>query len=142
MEKGKRRAFIKQRATARKRQEGGLPNKGTSSVNPSTKRKLSEKIDCPPKKPKVMKVATVSATTDPKKSPLVRKDKGLMTGQVPVAEKHPILFHEDSQYALEQLLSIIKDDDYEALSNHAAEAMGETGLFSIAQVHPFPSFFR
>ena len=87
-------------------------------------------------------MATVGATTDPKKPPLVGKGKGLMTSQVPVAEKCPILLHEDFQYVLKQLLSIIKDDDYEDLSNHIAKAMGETGLFSIAQVHPFPSFFR
>ena len=39
-----------------------------------------------------------------------------------------------SKYALEQLLSIIIVDDYEDLSNHATEAMGEIGLFFIAQV--------
>lgn len=141
MEEGKRRAFIKQQVVVRKKQEGGLPNKGTGSVNPSTKRKLLEKTDRPPKKPKVTKVATVDATTDPKKPPLVRKGKGLMISQVPVAEKRPVLFREDFQYVLKQLLSIIKDDDSEDLSNHTAEAMGETGPFSIAQVHSFPSFF-
>ena len=100
MEEGKRRAFIKQQVAARKKQEGGLPNKGTGSVNPSTKRKLSEKTDCPPKKPKVTEVVTISATTDPKKPPLVGKGKGLMTGQVPVTEKHPVLLREDFQYVL------------------------------------------
>lgn len=55
-----------------------------------------------------------------------------MTGLVPVTEKLPILVHEDSKYALEQLLSIITADDYEDLSNHTTEAMGEMGLFSIA----------
>lgn len=99
MEKGKRRAFIKQVA-ARKKQKGGLPNKGTGLVNPSTKRKLSKKTSCHPKKPKVTKVATVSVTTDPNKPALVEKDKGLMTGQVLVAEKCPVLLREDSQYVL------------------------------------------
>ena len=55
-----------------------------------------------------------------------------MTGSVPSAEKPPILLREDSKYALEQFLSIITVDDYEDLSNHTTEAIGETGLFCIA----------
>ena len=68
-----------------------------------------------------------------------------MTGSVLVAEKPPVLLREDFKYALEQLSSIITTDDYEDLSNHATKAMGETGLFSIAQVttsiHFLFSFF-
>ena len=55
-----------------------------------------------------------------------------MTGSVSITEKPPVLLREDSKYALEQLSSIITIDDYEDLSNHATDAMGETGLFSIA----------
>ena len=36
------------------------------------------------------------------------------------------------------LSSIIKDEDYEDLGNHATEAMGESGLFGLAQVHNRP----
>ena len=61
------------------------------------------------------------------------KGKGLMMGLIPITEKPPVLFCEDSKYALEQLSSIITADDYEDLSNHTTEAMGETRLFSIAQ---------
>jgi len=50
-----------------------------------------------------------------------------MTGSVPSAEKPPVLLCEDSKYALEQLSSIITVDNYEDLSNHATEAMRETG---------------
>ena len=57
-----------------------------------------------------------------------------MTSSVLVTEKPPVLLREDSKYALEQLSSIITADDYEDLSNHATETMGETGFFSIAQV--------
>ena len=57
-----------------------------------------------------------------------------MKGPDTVAEKPLILLHEDSKYALEKLVSIISTDDYKDLSNHATEAMGETGLFCIAQV--------
>ena len=56
-------------------------------------------------------------------------------------EKPPVLLHEDSKYALEQLSSIIIIDDYKDLSNHATEAMRETGLFSIAQVTVSIPFF-
>ena len=57
-----------------------------------------------------------------------------MKGLDIVPEKPPILLREDSKYALEKLASIISVDDYEDLGNHATEAMGETGLFCIAQV--------
>ena len=57
-----------------------------------------------------------------------------MMGFAPTTEKVPILLHEDSKYALEQLSSIITTDDYEDLSNHTTEAMAETGLFCITQV--------
>ena len=62
------------------------------------------------------------------------KGKGFMKGPTPVAEKPPVLLREDSKYALYKLSSIITSYDYEDLSNHATEAMGETGLFNIAQV--------
>ena len=60
--------------------------------------------------------------------------KGLMKGPVPVAEEQLVLFCEDSSYSLKQLSSIIKEDNYSDLGNHATEAMGGTGLFSLAQV--------
>ena len=49
-------------------------------------------------------------------------------------EKPLVLLYEDSNYALEKLSSIILSNDNEDLSNHATEAMRETGLFCIAQV--------
>ena len=63
-----------------------------------------------------------------------------MTGHVPITEKLLVLVREDSKYALKQLSSIITTADYEDLSNHATEAMEETGLFSIAQVTVSVSF--
>ena len=57
-----------------------------------------------------------------------------MMGQVPTDEKRLILLREDPQYALKQLSSIITSKDYEDLGNHSNEAIGETGLFSLAQV--------
>ena len=63
-----------------------------------------------------------------------------MTSHFLITEKPPVLFRKDSQYAQEQLSSIITAGDYEDLSNHTTEAMGKTGLFSIAQVTVSISF--
>ena len=49
-------------------------------------------------------------------------------------EKPPPLLRDDSKFALEKLSSIITTEDYEDLGNHSTEAMGETGLFAVAQV--------
>lgn len=92
-----------------------MPPKVGGQANLSTKRKSSVKTDCPPKKPKVALESAVGLQAEAKKTatpPVQRKGKALMTGHVPVTEKPP--------------------NDYEDLSNHATEAMGETGLFSIA----------
>ena len=103
-------------------------------------------MDHPPKKPKVVTGSTVGETPATSKlppKPCRGKGKGLMKGVNPVRKKCLILLHEDSGYALKQLSSNIKDDDYKDLENHATEAMGETGLFSLTQVClsvPFPLF--
>lgn len=74
--------------------------------------------------------------------PYYRKGKGLMMTQGPIITNcHPPLLREDSCYAIRQLLSIIKDNDYEDLGNPATEAIGETGLFSLAQVCAHPHSF-
>ena len=120
MEDSKRRAFIKQQATAKKKLEGSLPPKVMGKV---AKRKPSKKADHPPKKPKVV--------------------LGLIVGETPTTVKLPPSFRKDSQYALKQISSIIKDEDYEDLGNHTIEAIGETGLFSLVQVclsAPLPLF--
>ena len=119
-----------------------MPPKGTSPINPFTKRKPSDKIARPPKKPKVVTRSTVKEIPDSNKLtplPRPRKGKGVMTGQGPVTEKRPVLLSEDSRYAIKQLSSIIKDDDYKDLGNHATEAMGETGIFSLTW-YANPSF--
>ena len=58
--------------------------------------------------------------------------KGLMIPPPSSQKKPPVLLREDPKYALEKLSSIICFEDYEDLGNHSTEAMGETGLFSIA----------
>ena len=135
MDATKRMAYIKQQAIMKKQVEG--TSKGTSSSNPSTKRKPQEKMDRPPKKPKTAPETVVGLKVEIKKTvtPIeIGRGKGLMKGLDTVAEKPLVLLHKDSKYALEKLVSIISTDDYEDLSNHATEAMGETRLFCIAQV--------
>ena len=51
-----------------------------------------------------------------------------------ILEKPPVLLREDFKNALEQISSIISTEDYEDLGNHSTEAMGEFGLFAVAQV--------
>ncbi|XP_050259239.1 uncharacterized protein LOC126704273 [Quercus robur] len=56
-----------------------------------------------------------------------------MTAPDSKQERPPSLLRDDSKYALEKLSSIITAEDYEDLGNHSTEAMGETGLFAVAQ---------
>ena len=109
--------------------------KRTGSANSSTKRKQSEKTVRLPIKAKTVLEFVVRLTVETKKmiTPLGQgRGKGLMTGLTFITEKPPVLLREDSKYTLEQLSSIIIADDYKNLSNHATEAMGKRGLFSIA----------
>ena len=111
--------------------------KGTGSSNPSTKRKQLPKGDRPAKKPKVPLEPVVGLMAKGAKTVTQVKQgvgKGLMKAPSTTQDKPPVLIHEDSKHALEQLSSIISSEDYEDLSNHSTEAMGETGLFVIAQV--------
>ena len=103
MEDRRRRAYIKQQVTARKKE-------GTGTSNLSTKRKLVDKTNRLPKKPKVM-VGPIEVTRTETKlpppievtrtetklppPPVYGKGKGLMMGQVPADEKRLILLCED-----------------------------------------------
>ena len=60
--------------------------------------------------------------------------KGLIQAPPVSEEKPPPLLRDDSKFALEKLSSKISAEDYEDLGNHSMEAMGETGLFAVAQV--------
>ena len=62
------------------------------------------------------------------------RSKDLMVPPPDSQKKPPVLLREDPKYTLEKLSSIIGNEDYEDLGNHSTEAMGETDLFSIAQV--------
>ena len=98
------------------KQQGGQTSKGLSSTNPSSKRKQPKKGDRHPlKKPKIFPKPIVGLEVKGKKTVTklgLGKGKGLMMGLDQSAKKAPILFREDSKYALEQFLSIITINDY------------------------------
>ena len=133
MDNAKRRALIKSQAVKQK-ESGEVVPKGTA---PSTKRKPSSKSDRPHKQQKVSLEPVVGLMAEGVKTVTPVKygsGKGLMKAPSTSQEKPPPLLRDDSKFALEKLSSIISSEDYEDLGNHSTEAMGETGLFAIAQV--------
>jgi len=137
MDDAKRRALIKTQAAKRK-ESGDVAPKGTALL---IKRKQPSKGDHPLKQQKVPLEPVVGLMAECVKTVTPTKHgsgKGFMKALSTNQEKPPSLLCDDSKYALEQLSSIIMSEDYEDLGNHSTEAMGETGLFAIAQV----IFFR
>ena len=118
--------------------------KGTA---PSIKRKPSSKSDRPHKQQKVPLEPVVGLMAEGAKTVTPTKQgsgKGLIKAPSTSQEKPPPLLRDDSKFALEKLSSIISSEDYEDLGNHLTEAMGETGLFTVAQVtfiHRFESVY-
>ena len=108
-----------------------MVHKGTA---PSIKRKPPSKFDCLLKQQKVsldgLMVEGAKTVTPVKHG----SGKGLMKAPSTSQKKPPPFLRDDSKFALEKLSSIISSEDYEALGNHSTEAMGETGLFAVAQV--------
>ena len=118
---------------------------GTGSSKPSTKSRLLSKGDHAPKKPKVSLEPVIGLMAKGVKMVTPAKHgagKGLMIPPPGSQKRPPVLLREDPKYALKKLSSIITSEDYEDLGNHSTEAMGETGLFSIAQVSVRRTFAR
>ena len=135
MEDAKRRAAIRNQAAKRKETDEGAM--GTGSSRPSAKKRLLLKGDCAPKKQKVSTELVIGLMVEGNKTVTPAKHgggKGLMVPPLGRQKKQLVLLREDPKYALGKLSSIIGNEDYEDLGNHSMEAMGETGLFSIAQV--------
>ena len=134
MEDAKRKAAIKNKAAKRKETDEGAM--GTGSSRPSAKRPML-KVDRAPKKQKVSTEPVISLMAEGNKTVTPAKPgdgKGLMVPPSDSQKKPPVFLREDPKYALGKLSSIIGSEDYEDLGNHSTEAMGETGIFSIAQV--------
>ena len=133
MEDAKRRALIKSQAVKKKESGEEVP-KGSA---PSSKRKLTSKPDRPFKQPKVSLEPVVGLMAEAAKTVTPTKHgtgKGFMKAPDTKQERPPPLLRDDSKFVLEKLSSIITAEDYEDLGNHSTEAMGETGLFAVAQV--------
>ena len=151
MDDAKRRAAIRSKATKNKETDEGVM--GTGSSRPLAKRPMP-KVDRAPKKQKVSTEPVIGLMAKGKKTVTPAKPGGgkdLMVPPPGSQKKPPVLLREDPKYALGKISSIIRSKDYEDLGNHSTEAMGETGLFSIAQVRvrryssfyfPLLSFFN
>ena len=110
---------------------------GMGSSKLFAKKRPLPKGDRAPKKQKVSSEPVLGLMAEGTKTVTPAKhggSKGLMIPHLGSQKKPPVLLREDPKYALEKLLSIIGNEDYEDLGNHSTEAMGETGLFSMAQV--------
>ena len=144
MDNTKKRALIKSQVTKQKKSGEVVVPMGTV---PSIKRKQSSKSDRPQKQQKVPLEPVVGLMAEGAKTVTPVKHgsgKGLMKGPSTSQEKPPPLLRDNSKFALEKLSSIISSEDYEDLGNHSTEAMGETGLFAVAQVtfiHQFESVY-
>ena len=135
MEDVKRRVAIRVQVTKRKETDEGAM--GTGSSKPSAKKRPLPKGDRAPKKQKVSTEPVIGLMAEGNKMVTSAKHGGGKCLMVPPpgSQKKPsVLLREDPKYALGKFSSIIGSEDYEDLSNHSTEAMGETGLFSIAQV--------
>ena len=137
MDDAKRRAMIKSLAVEQKKTGEVVVPKGLGS---SAKRKQPPKFDRPHKQQKVPLEPVVGLMAEGAKTVTPAKHgsgKGLMQTLPVSEEKPPPLLRDDSKFALEKLSSIISTEDYEDLGNHSTEAMGETGMFAVAQVTLF-----
>ena len=135
MDIAKRRALIRSNAAKNRAANATEPKEATVSA----KRKQPSKGDRSPKKPKVPLEPVVGLMAEGAKTVTPKKHgagKGLMKGPSSELKKPPPLLRDDAGYALEKLSSLLTSEDYEDLGNHSTEAMGETSLFSIAQVSP------
>ena len=104
---------------------------------PSIKRKPPSKSNRPLKQQKVFLELVIGLMAEGAKTVTPIKHgsgKGLIKAPSISQEKPPPLLRDDSKFALEKLSSIISSEDYKDLGNHSTEAMGETGLFAVAQV--------
>ena len=135
MEDAKRRAAIRNQAVKKKETDEGAMGMGSS--RPSAKKRPLLKGDHASKKQKVSSEPVIDLMVEGNKTVTSAKQgggKGLMVPPSGSQKKSSVLLREDPKYALGKLSSIIGSEDYEDLKNHSTESMGETGLFSIAQV--------
>ena len=135
------------RATiARRKEEKEKGKEGVSSSAPKVvgkgvpKKKADEKDDRPPKK-----VSAAPGDKLPKKSlppkPSHGADKGLMMTSGPITQGSVHHLRAHKEHAVEVIKSIIKDTDMDPCVEHMTEELGASGLFDLAWVRLFFSFF-
>ena len=134
MDDAKRRELIRSQA-AKKKESGDVASTATVTKNPFVKKKPVPKGDRQAKKPKFYLEPIVGLMVEGKTVTLVKHEagKGFIKAPSTIPEKSPVLLRKDSKHALEQISSIISIEDYEDLGNHSMEAIGESGLFVVAQ---------
>ena len=132
--------------TAYRKEEKEKGKEGVSSSAPKVvgkgvpKRKADEKDNCPPKK-----VFAAPRDKPPKNSsppkPSHGADKGLMMTSGPITQGSVHRFRAHKEHAVEVIKSIIKDTDVDPCVEHITEELGASGLFDLAWVRLFFSFF-
>ena len=132
--------------TARRKNEKEKEKEGVSSSAPKVvgkgvpKRKADGKDNRPPKK-----VSAAPGDKLPKKSlppkPSHGADKGLMTMSGPITQGSVLCLHAYKEHVVEVIKSIIKDTDVDPCVEHMTEELGASGLFDLAWVCLFFSFF-
>ena len=132
--------------TARRKEEKEKGKEGLSSSAPKVvgkgvpKRKADGKDNRPPKK-----VSAAPEDKLPKKSlppkPSHGADKGLMTTSGPITQGSVLRLRAYKEHTVEVIKSIIKDTDVDPCVEHMTEELGASGLFDLAWVRLFFSFF-
>ena len=132
------------RAVAAHKKEEEKTKVGESSSAPkaigkgAAKRKADRKDERPSKK-----VSVIPGEKLPKKPSLLKHGvgKGLMMTPGPITQdsKHRLLTHKD--YAIKMFESIIKDKDADPCVGQATGELGNSGLYDLAWVSIFHSFF-
>lgn len=103
-----------------------------------SKWKVDGKDDRPSKK---MSITPGEGLPKKPSPPKHRAGKGLITtsGLVIQETDYCLLTHKD--YTVEIMESIIKDKDVDPCAKQGTEELGSSGLFDLAQVHPFSISF-
>ena len=85
---------------------------------------------------------TLHPSETPSRPTLVERPRALGRGKGPFTPPKPPLLMNDATYAMEQVMSIIKEEDINDCDEYALTTIGESRLHDLAKVFPLhPSFF-
>ena len=77
----------------------------------------------------------------PSRSASIKHPRAPGRGNGPFTPPKPPLLINDDTYAVERVMSIIKEEDINDCDEYASTAIGESGLHDLAKVFPFNFFF-